>query len=570
MPKIEVHETLLESLLLKSYSDEALEDIFPVAKAELDGHDSEEHLYKIELNDTNRPDLWSAGGVARALNVYESGKCKSYDFFSDAEKTQESGGRSLVIDPSVKEVRPYSIGFAVTGAVVSEVILEALIQSQEKLCNNFGRKRKSIAMGVYRSDLITYPVHYRGADPEKTSFIPLGVEEEMNLNEIVEKHPKGIEYGHIVKDSALFPFLHDDNGDVLSFPPVINSAHIGAVEAGDENLFFEFSGPGLDDLLLAASIIACDCADMGFTVLPVKCVIPYDTPYGKEITVPYYFQKKQDCDLSYLSRTLGKNLSSQEIIDALSRMDVKSEISGDRVIADPPVYRNDFLHAADIVEDVMIGHGLSLFSPELPAEFTAGRLTEAEQLSRKVKDILIGLGFQEMMYNYLGSKREYIDNMHVSGDDYIQIANPMSENYEFVRPSVIPSLLESESVSAHAVYPHQIFEVGKVAYLDERDNSGTVTKNHLGFLAASPEAGFNDLNSYISTLLYFLNVEYVMEELVDPRFIPGRCGSLVSKGNRIGLFGEIHPQVLESWNITMPCVACELDIDAVLAIRETL
>ena len=84
------------------------------------------------------------------------------------------------------------------------------------------------------------------------------------------------------------------------FPPVINSAHIGAVEAGDENLFFEFSGPGLDDLLLAASIVACDCADMGFTVLPVTCSLPYDTPYGREITVPYYFQKPQTCEVSYL------------------------------------------------------------------------------------------------------------------------------------------------------------------------------------------------------------------------------------------------------------------------------
>ncbi len=570
MPKIEVHETLFESLLTRSYSDEALEEIFPVAKAELDGHDSEESLYKIELNDTNRPDLWSAAGVARALNTYEKGAVPSYDFFSDEKTTQDSLGRRLIIDKSVEVVRPYSIGFAVRGKTVDETILEALIQSQEKLCNNFGRKRKSIAMGIYRSDLIAYPVHYRGADPDATSFVPLGADEEMSLNEIIEKHQKGQEYGHIVAGSPLYPFLHDDNGDVLSFPPVINSAHIGAVEAGDENLFLEFSGPGLDDLLLAASIVACDCADMGFTILPVTCSVPYDTPYGREITVPYYFQKPQTCEIPYLHKTLGDALSNEEILSALERMGVKGSIDGSVITAVPPEYRNDFLHAADIVEDVMVGHGLASFAPILPSDFTAGRLTEAEELSRKVKDIIIGMGFQEMMYNYLGSRKEYIDNMHVSGDEYIQIANPMSENYEFVRPSVIPSLLESESVSAHAVYPHQIFEVGKVAYLDESDNSGTVTKNHLGFLAAGPEAGFNDLNSYISTLLYFLNVEYVMKEVDDPRFIEGRCGILTSQGKEIGIFGEIHPQVLESWNITMPCITCELDIDQILIAREHL
>jgi phenylalanyl-tRNA synthetase beta chain len=177
---------------------------------------------------------------------------------------------------------------------------------------------------------------------------------------------------------------------------------------------------------------------------------------------------------------------------------------------------------------------------------------------------MVGLGFQEMMYNYLGSRREYIDNMHVDGSGYIQIANPMSENYEFVRPSIIPSLLESESVSAHAVYPHQIFEVGKVAFLDESDNSGTTTRNYLGFLGSASDMGFNQLSSQISTLFYFLNREYVMKEVTDPRFIEGRCGNLVSGGTCVGIFGEVHPAVLESWGISMPTVACEIDLDLLL------
>ena len=187
-----------------------------------------------------------------------------------------------------------------------------------------------------------------------------------------------------------------------------------------------------------------------------------------------------------------------------------------------------------------------------------------EAFSRKVKELMIGLGFQEMMYNYLGSKREYIENMRVDGNSYIQIENPMSENYEFVRLLVIPSLLESESVSAHAVYPHHIFEVGKVAFLDETDNSGTTTRDNLGFLAAGSEMGFNQLNSLISTLFYFLNREYVMQEVVDPRFIAGRCGQLVSNGTVVGVFGEVHPAVLENWGITMPTIACEVDLTLLL------
>ncbi len=564
MPKIEVHEDLFNSLLNHPYSDDALELIFPIAKAELDGHDTSEHLYKIELNDTNRPDLWSASGVARALNTYETKNIPSYDFFSSKDETKDNCGRELIVDSSVKEVRPYSVGFCATGKIVDEKILENLIQTQEKLCNNFGRKRKSIAIGVYRSDLITFPVHYKGVDPDTYSFVPLGMDEELTLREITKKHPKGIEFGPIVQNSPLFPYLTDDNGDVLSFPPVINSAHIGAVKDGDEHLFFEFSGSGLDDLLLASSIFACDCADLGYSIQPVKCILGEQSTYGESVTVPYYFQEEATCPLPFLHKTLGETLSDELIVEALMKMGIYSTIANKNVVIKVPPFRNDFLHPVDIVEDVMIGHSLALFTPELPKDSTVGRLSKAEQLARKVKDICVGMGFQEMMYNYLGSKREYIDNMNVSGEDYIQIANPMSENYEYVRPSIIPSLLESESMSAHAIYPHHIFEVGKVAYLCDSDNSGTVTKNHLGFLSAAGDMGFNQLNSYLSTLFYYLNIEYVMKELVDPRFIAGRCGTLVVDGKNVGIFGEIHPKILESWNITMPTIACEIDLDSIL------
>lgn len=191
MPKIETTGKLFYSLLGKTIQDEQLEEIFPpVAKAELDGH--EDDLLKIELNDTNRPDLWSAAGIARQLKAYWGGtEAPLYDFFSTADETFESEGRELIVDASAKEVRPYSIGFAAKGHKVSEDELEALIQSQEKLCSNFGRKRKTIAIGIYRSDLITYPVHYRGADPpDTTKFIPLGMDKELTLREICSEHPK--------------------------------------------------------------------------------------------------------------------------------------------------------------------------------------------------------------------------------------------------------------------------------------------------------------------------------------------------------------------------------------------
>ena len=564
MPKIETTGRLFFSLLGKTLRDSELEALLPVAKAELDGYEGD--VLKIELNDTNRPDLWSAAGIVRLLKSYEKEEVVLYDFFSTADETFDSEGRSLIIDASVKEVRPFSIGFAARGHKVCEDDLEALIQSQEKLCSNFGRKRKTIAMGIYRSDLIKYPVHYRGADPDTTSFVPLGMEQELTLRQICTEHPKGKEYGPIVSGHKLFPFLHDDNNDVLSFPPVINSDRIGAVEVGDENLFLELSGMDLKDLLLAASIMACDMSDMGFEILPVKVILGEETEFGSEITVPYYFQEPVSCSMAQIHKTLGMKLSSTEVVKALNRMGMHAICDNDVVYATVAEYRNDFLHPVDLIEDVMIGHGLNKFEPEMPQDFTVGRLSPAEEMGRKVKDLMVGLGFQEMMYNYLGSKREYVDNMNFPQEKCIFISNPMSENYEVVRPSIIPSLLESESVSAHAPFPHKIFEVGKVAFRDERDNSGTTTRNTLGFLASDSVMGYNDVSSLVNTLLYFLGKEFSLATLEgDARFIEGRCARIMIGQIEVGVFGEIHPQVLENWGSIMPTIACEIDLDLVMA-----
>ena len=177
---------------------------------------------------------------------------------------------------------------------------------------------------------------------------------------------------------------------------------------------------------------------------------------------------------------------------------------------------------------------------------------------------MTGMGYQEMIFNYLGSKRDYIERMNIDGSQVIEIANPMSENYQFVRSSIIPSLLSAEAVSGNAVYPHKIFEIGKTAFLCDTEDTGTKTRQYIGFLTASADANFNTAASETASLLYFLNHEYKVEEASDPRFIPGRQASLIVKGKAVGVFGELHPAVLENWDIRVPCTAGEIDLEALL------
>jgi phenylalanyl-tRNA synthetase beta chain len=594
MPKIEVNEDVFYALAginrapgnRRETPEEAtasLEELLSYAKAELDSDPwsgdadipPENRTLKIELNDTNRPDLWATAGCARQIRLVSGGKRPEYPFFSSPGSPRPAS-RKVRVEASVKQVRPYLAGFIAAGKAVTDASLRDMIQTQEKLAWNFGRKRRTISMGIYRTAVIKWPIVYKAVDPDSVSFVPLQWDTPLTLREILMRHPKGREYAFIQEHEPLHPLLLDSTGGVLSYPPVINSADIGAVQVGDADLFVELTGTDQISVTLAASIVACDLADQGFTIEPVEVDYEYDTPFGRRVTTPYYFQEPVFCSLSRIEKFVGEKLSADECLAALNRMGCGAEKAvslekgrreqapeeGVRVY--PPEYRNDFLHAADVMEDVVIGRGLNTFKPERPRDFTIGRLTPITLFSRKVKELLVGMGYQEMIYNYLGSRKDLVENMLGDGSRIVRIANPMTENYEYVRDSVLASLMMSEAASGHSVYPHRIFEIGKAAFRNDEENYGVSTRQYTGFLQADKDANFNIAAAQLQTLFYYLSREYTVEESGDSRFIPGRGAAILYHGKPIGVFGEVHPAVLENWGITVPCIAAEFDLDALL------
>lgn len=576
MPKIDVNEQFFFNLLGEKYDySSEFEHLLSSAKAELDEAPSaavpqDERIIKIELNDTNRPDLWSTAGLARLLRMHTGGasnKARYQAFLSTVGERKNSGNRTITVAPALQHIRPFMTAFVISGKPIDDAMLKDIIQTQEKLCWNFGRKRRSVSMGVYRSELINWPVQYRAVDPHTTSFTPLGFDTEMTCEQIITEHPKGKEYGWILKGMKKVPLLSDAKGGVLSMAPIINSTQIGAVQQGDTDLLVELTGTDMPSLLLATNIVACDFSDAGYTILPVSVEYPYETGFGKTITTPLYFQEPTKTTVHAVNKLLGTALSAQDIVEALERMDNTVTVEGDCLTLTPPAYRNDFLHEVDIIEDVMMGKTVEFFEPETPREFTIGRLSPVTLLSRKIKSLMVGFGYQEMIFNYLGSKKDYIDRMNIDGESVIEIANPMSENYQFVRPSIIPSLLSAETVSGNAVYPHRIFETGKIAYLAPEENTGTRTRQSLGFLTVNQDANFNEAASLVAGLLYYLQMDYAVCETHDPRFIEGRQAGVLANGKQIGIFGELHPQVLENWSVTAPAFAGELDIESILTLQ---
>ena len=569
MPKIEVNEKLFFNLLGKKYDYDTLERKLTCGKAELDekpdmSQSEDERVIKIELNDTNRPDLWSTGGVTRQLRLHEGAKRSDYSkFFSKAGAIKDCGNRTITVEEGLKDVRPFMVSFVISGKPIDDPMLKDIIQTQEKLCWNFGRKRKSISMGVYRMSQIKWPCHYKAVDPDKTSFVPLACDAPMTCRQILTEHPKGKDFGWIIKDLPKYPLLSDASGEVLSMAPVINSATLGAVQVGDKDLMVELTGDNIENLLLSANIVACDFADQGYQIKPILVKHPYDTGLGKDILAPFYFQPTTKAQIKNINKLLGSDFTADQIVKALERMGNTVSVKGEEVTLSPAPYRNDFLHEVDIIEDVMIGSDLETFKPAKPNDFTIGRLLPITLLSRKAKTLMVGLGYQEMIFNYVGSKKDFIDNMLIDGSKVIEIANPMSENYQFVRSDILSSLLRAESKSANAIFPHKICEIGKVAYLCDEENTGTRTRQVLGFMTAGAGSNFNDAASEVSALLYFLDHKYEVAESDDPRFIPGRQAAVLANGKKIGVFGEIHPQVLENWNISVPAVGGEIDLEEI-------
>lgn len=569
MPKIEVNEKLFFTLLGASPDAHELEAILPTAKAELDGWDKdapspEDRTIKIELNDTNRPDLWTTAGLARQLKTHRTKKIAQYPFFVPLGQKRETA-YAVEVQESVRHVRPFLAGFVAKGVKITDPMLKELIQAQEKLAWNFGRKRKTVSIGLYRPSIIDWPVGYKGVDPDATSFVPLQETRTMTLRQILAEHPKGKEYASILQNEPIHPLLVDAKGAVLSYPPIINSADLGAVLVGDDELFIEVTGSDYPSVALTASILACDLSDFGFAIENVEVRYPYDTPFGRNVVFPAYFQQSMEVALPAVRKLLGLEMSMETALEAIKAMGSKASSQGERITIDPPEYRNDFLHPVDIIEDVLIGIGMEHFPPEKPRDFTIGRLSPIEQFSRKAKLTFVGLGYQEMIYNYLGSGKDYIEKMGIPAGLVVKITNPMSENFEFLRNSPLPGLLGTESVSVKAPYPHRTFEIGKVAVKDEAENYGIATRQYAGFLITHAAADYNEAASHVSTLMFYLGKEYSVKEAFDARFISGRQAEVWSNGKRIGVFGELNPAVIQAFGMAMPAAGGELDLDMLLS-----
>jgi phenylalanyl-tRNA synthetase beta chain len=527
-----------------------------LVKGELKAQNPDTGELRIELQDSNRPDLWCCEGIARQIRVKRQGALGNYDFLT----TKSQSPKRLNVAPGLEKVRPYVAACTATGYLVTEEGLAQLIQTQEKLAEMFGRKRRTVSIGLYRLAAIEFPVTYDLVKPDEASFTPLGMDTVMTLGEMLLVHPKGLEFGGILAGHDRLPFLCDAKRQALSFPPIINSREAGEVRVGDDALFVEVTGTDLSMVVLSINIFAANLADRG-AVIEVR--YPYRTALGMGVMTPQDLEKSRKLPVSTIEQALGQALGAHEVAKALTAYGYAVMTKGKNVTVTLPFYRQDLMHAMDVVEDVAISRGYGDFLPVMPSQFTVGGLSRIEEVSDRMRALMVGMGFQEIISNILGSPQDLRDAMRLEGTEWgrlVEVDNVMSQNFSALRQWMLPSLLRVEAASNRAFYPHRMFEAGEVARHDLTQPLGSRTVTVLGGMIAHADAHFSEAHSCLDTLFYYMNQAYSLEPIQHPSFLAGRVGGIVSDGKQVGVIGELHPEVLERWQIGVPAVAFEIDL----------
>ncbi len=557
MPKFDVSKSDLERLIGKEFTVEEWEDLFLYAKCELDDvwEENGEIYFKADSKDTNRPDLWSAEGIARQVK-WALGIEKGLPRY-EVEKSDVT----VYVDEKLKEIRPYGVYAIVAGLKLDDEALKQMINLQEKVALTFGRRRREVAIGIFDFDRVKPPLYYRAAEKTK-KFVPLGFEEELTLEEILEKHEKGKEYGPLIKDKPYYPLLVDSEGKVLSMPPVINSEITGRVTTKTRNVFVDVTGWDLNKIMLALNVVVTALAERGGKIKSVKVVYP-----DFEVETPDLTPKSFDVELDYIRKLAGLHLKDEEIKELLEKMMYEAELEDGRAKLLYPAFRDDIMHARDILEDVLIAYGYNEIEPEEPRLTVQGRGDEFIDFENAVRDLMIGYGLQEVMTFNLTNKEAQYERMELKyGKDYsnnppaelVEIENPISPKWSALRSWLLPSLLDFLSQNTHEEYPQRLFEVGKATLIDESRETKTVSESKLAIVLAQPRVTFTDAKEILDSVIHHLGFDYELEEMEHPSFIPGRTGKILVNGEAIGVIGEVHPAVLEKWGIEMPVAGFEI------------
>jgi phenylalanyl-tRNA synthetase beta chain len=578
MPTIDVDYAELERLLgIKLNGDmEKLDDILSFAKSEVKLYDKTQGVVSIEVKDTNRPDLWSVEGIVRALRGYLN--------IEKGLKHYSVGGSQVDVnvDRRLSSIRPFICCSIVKDIKLTDAVIRGLMHLQDKLDQTYGRSRQKTSIGVYDFDLIAPPLSYIVAKPSDFSFIPLGFSEKMTLNEILERHPKGQEYGHIVKKNTLYPILLDAEQKVLSFPPIINSNDLGRVTEEADNLLVEVTGTVQQTVLNTLNLVTTALIDRGGKACSATIYYPEDPVYPmRKVVTPDFSNNHISLNVEYTNKILGLQLTSKHIAELLLTAGVSVGATNEKTVEVlVPCYRIDVMHQIDLVEDVAVAYGYNNIEPLWRDLATTGSARPKQRLLDIARELMVGSGYQEILTYTLTNPENLFSKMNVNFDDtlnfkktqIVEIANPKIVTMTCLRNWLLPGLMEFLSCNQSVEFPQKIFELGKITLLDEECETRTRDEEWLASAITHATAGFSEIKSTLDAFFRNIGVAWQIQATSQPSFIIGRAGKAIVNGVAVGVLGEINPQVLEAWKLENPTAAFEINLQKIIdmSFKETV
>ena len=274
-------------------------------------------------------------------------------------------------------------------------------------------------------------------------------------------------------------------------------------------------------------------------------------------------------DVDRINNLLGTNISKQEMIDILAKVDIKVE--NDFAIA--PYFRMDLEFVADIAEEIARFYGYDKLDTTLiKAATTLGVRTKEQKIEKKIEDVLVNNGLSEIYtYGFVGEKdlekskirKELIENA-------ITITNPLSDEYKLMRPTTIPSMMQILALNNNRKNQNvKLFDISR----NYRNVNGEVEKgevplqeNILTIGMYGDDVDFYTLKGLIENVLEVSNVNLydIQKETQNESYHPGRCANIKVGIDVIATIGEVHPEVLMNYDINKKCYLAEVNITKIV------
>ena len=551
MPVIKFTYTDLEELLEMEIDKDELIDLLPMIGSDIEDYDDEE--VKVEFF-PNRPDYLSVEGVARALKGF-LGVEKGIP-----EYPLEPSGTSITIDPGLKGIRPYTACCLVLNVEFNDDKLPQIMDFQEDLHWVIGRDRKKVAIGIHNLDVLKGPFRYLAADPDEVSFVPLEMDEEMTLREILTQHKKGQAYAHLIDQYDKYPLIMDSEDNILSMPPIING-ELTKLTSETRNLFVDVTGTDQQAVERTLNIIATSFAESGATIQTMENIYQDETLIRPDLT-----PKERTVSVKNAVKLIGIPLTPKIVAESLRKVRFNAEIiDEDTVKVQIPPYRADILHEVDIIENVAIGYCFRKIEPELPQVATVAREDHYLEFDQNVREIMNGLSFTEVMSLMLTNEENHYQKMKLPENVRVEVAQPISQDRTMIRQSLLNGLLEFLEDNKHEELPQRIFEVGETVFLDGEKETHTVGVKKMAAMITHSQANFTEIKSTSDAFISNLGLEMTIEDLDHPSFIPGRCAQLKGVKKETGdvcvegFFGEINPEVIRNFELEYPVIALEVE-----------